>query len=152
MMKNFAGMSALVAAAGIATAPAQAQEVAAGAAPEEIEVPYDIPLRCAVLSTVFAAAEDGEGGDKQTEAYHNDRGQRFLHMAMVRDGAKGEKAAAEFEPLIGRLVTKIDSFGEDQKGLEEFLTEGATACAELSVVFKDEFDAVKIETRDTTEE
>ena len=135
-MKKIAGFLA-VASLGLAgSAPAQAEE--------DVALPYDVPLKCAALSTFFAASE-AEDGDPEQEAFHNEQGQRFLFMAMVRDGADGEVAGAEFEPLIGRLFDKIESYGDDVDALEGFLIEGATACAELRDVFQEEFDAIELE-------
>lgn len=140
-MKKFAGILSCAPLALAFAAPAIAQE-------EVEEASYKDVLACSALSAVFSGAAEG---DPEDEAFHDDMGQRLLIMAMERDGAEGELALAEFEPMVTRLVEKVESFGDDDAAAEAFLTEGAELCGAFVEENREEYDAIDLEEEEEVE-
>ena len=101
-------------------------------------------LVCATLATFLSASAEDEG-DAEAAAYFDDRGQRWLYMAMVRDGADGEIAEAKFFELIEAFTAEIESFGEDAAGIEAFLEDGVKGCVALREAHQEEYDSIELE-------
>lgn len=136
-MKRFVGSLAVLALATGSVPVVSAQDEAAVP-----ELDIKVALGCAALATFFSAASEGE---PEEEAFFDDRGQRWLAMAMVREGADGEVAEEKYFELIESLTTTIEGFGDDDAAIEEFLIAGVTACGTLREVHQEEFDAIDLE-------
>ncbi|WP_379548834.1 hypothetical protein ACFCW2_06610 [Qipengyuania sp. DSG2-2] len=127
----------VLSAALLSAVPAQAQAQA-----EDEVLDYQSAMRCsAVYAFMSAMGEDEQ--DAETIAAMDEFGQRWLIMAMERDGEDGTRAIAELEPVAEALVSKVEELGEAEA--EAFLIDHLTRCDTLEETYSEEFYGIDLE-------
>ncbi len=125
----------VLSAALLSAVPAQAQA-------EDEVLDYQSAMRCsAVYAFMSAMGEDEQ--DAETIAAMDEFGQRWLIMAMERDGEDGTRAIAELEPVAEALVSKVEELGEAEG--EAFLIDHLTRCDTLEETNSVEFYGIDLE-------
>ncbi len=122
-------------------------------AEEASNLSYKASMRCMTLYGLLGAAvEEEEEATPEDIAFHEDKMTRWMILAMMRDGEEGKRTIRDIEPAMDGLAAKIDSFGDDQKASEAYITGLDETCQALQKANAKEFEAVDVDAINAEEE